>query len=198
DQRRPSENDPQPNPPAKKSNIHRIPHIPVKSDHHQFLWRSDGRGRSMPGPPKIPDATQGHGETNHSRYCGNPPPAGSRCAHAKPKQRRQQPEPQTEESGADQKRKNRAEPRGQEGMGSIGRGGGHGSLLWQEYESEVARCKEPAASKREATIWKIGKSGGCVCCRCRLWVRTTNVVRSERGRRAGPRMESWRVQSARR
>src|ERR1700747_1105375 len=92
---------PQAEPADKKSHIHRIPHVTIKSDHHQLLRRSHRRWRSVPRPAKIPDAFDRHRESQRRRNHENqaPPRHATRVA-MKTKPTRQQPEPQRQKSRA--------------------------------------------------------------------------------------------------
>src|SRR5215469_18295631 len=69
-----SEDNPQSDPTRGEAHVHGIAHVAVEAYNHQALRRRN-RGRSpVPGPAKIPNATQGNCESNDRREGGEPTP----------------------------------------------------------------------------------------------------------------------------
>src|SRR5215469_2386038 len=102
---------PQPHPPRKKSQIHRIPHVSIEPHHHEFLRRSHRRGRSAACPSKIPHASQRHAEPEHREHRCNPTPSQrAGLAGLKSQPRWQQPEPQGKKRATHHQRGDRRDP----------------------------------------------------------------------------------------
>ena len=91
---RSAEHNPQAHPAREEAHIHRVSHVPVKSDHHQPLWRNKRRRCPTARPSEIPDTSQRHGKTEHRGHHSNPsPPRPTNGRNIKPQPGRQQLEP---------------------------------------------------------------------------------------------------------
>src|SRR5258707_1430814 len=105
---RSAEHNPQAHPAREETHIHRVSHVPVKSNHHQPLWRNKRRRCPTARPPEIPDTSQRHGETEYRGHHSNPsPPRPTNGRNIKPQPGREQPEPQ----------RRKRSPHGQRGTG---------------------------------------------------------------------------------
>lgn len=67
-----SEDDPQSDPAHCEPYIHRIAHLAVGAYNHQALGGAIGAGVPCPVDLKVPNATQGNGESQHRRQGGEP------------------------------------------------------------------------------------------------------------------------------
>ena len=54
--------DPQADPSGDETEVHRVPHVPVKAHDNQLLRRNHRCGRAVSGPPEIPYAAERHCE----------------------------------------------------------------------------------------------------------------------------------------
>ena len=92
-----SEDNPKPDPPGCEADVHRVSHIAVEPHHDQSLWRSHRCGRTLSRPPEVPNAAQGHCESEHRGHSRQPSPARCACCfHLEAEPPGQQPEPQRE------------------------------------------------------------------------------------------------------
>jgi len=78
-----TEHDPKPDPSGCKAQVHRIPHVAIKTNYHQSLRRHDGRWRTPSRPAEVPDAAQSHRKSHYRRnYCQPSPTRSGGCFHA--------------------------------------------------------------------------------------------------------------------
>src|SRR5215472_6311843 len=89
-----SKDHPEPDPSRGEAQVHGIAHMTVKSDYYQGLRRSDGRGRAVARPSKIPNTPQGDRKPQKRRNRSQPAPTRrTRQIDVESQPARQQPEP---------------------------------------------------------------------------------------------------------